>query len=108
MVKVDTKYCAKTVADEYLLDQHSLLVSAREAYNSLDFTAQVPFNRVSEVCNHVISTGGKNLLVTRRDRESLDRMLVAHDFNLLFSEIVAADDEFAKKPSPESFSYFIN
>ena len=107
LVKIDTKYCAKILAEEYDLDQKQLLASAREAYNNLCSYGQLPFEYVREVCNKIISTGGGNFLVTHRDRESLDTLLSAHDFHSVFTEIISADEGFSKKTSPESFNHII-
>ena len=107
LVKVDTKYCAQEIASETGLNQEKLLCLARDAYTDKSGIEQKPFEYVRNVCELVHSIGGANYLVTHRDRESLDAMLLAYDFQSFFKEIISADDGYPPKPSPESFEYII-
>lgn len=107
LVKVDTKYCAEILATENHINQQELLISARDAYNYIDFNEQYPFKYVREICNRIDQAGGNNFLVTHRDGESLDAILTTHGFSSVFTDIVSSEDGFAQKPSPDSFNYLI-
>ena len=108
LVKVDTRHCAQQLAEEYHLDPQALLVTAREAYNTVASSEQRPFDDVREACKKILASGGQNFLVTHRDRASLDALLAAHDFGSVFTAIITSDDGFAEKPSADSFNYLID
>lgn len=107
LVKIDTRHCTQELAKEYGLNENELLILAKTAYDQINTEIQKPFEYVRDVCELLDATGGANFLVTHRDRQSLDTMLDAYEFQDYFKEIVTADDGYPKKPSPESFNFVI-
>lgn len=107
LVKVDPKHCAMALSAEYSLQYASLLAQARSAYNDIGMEQQRPFDGAQSCCEKAIALGGKNVLVTHRDRLSCMRFLSHYGFEAYFSHIVTSDDGFPLKPSPESFKHVI-
>lgn len=107
LVKIDTKYCAKLLSEEYGLEDKSLLSQAREAYDQLGIEAQQPFDGARACCEKVLEVGGVNVLITHRDKSSTEQFLKHYGFSDYFSCVLTSDDDFELKPSPQSFQHAI-
>lgn len=107
LVKIDSKHCAEVLAIETGLHGEFIRKHARSIYDKFSTAAQKPFPFVESVCKRIINEGGKNLIVTHRDRASTNELLERNGLLDLFSEIVTADDGFPEKPIPASFIYLL-
>lgn len=65
------------------------------------------FNGVVEVMRLVKSSGGMNLLVTHRERQSLDRYGSFGGGRELLTDIVAGGEGFPDKPDPAAFTHLM-
>lgn len=108
LVKVDTKHCAKVIADNYGLNEKELLTSTRKFYDQLDIYKQNIFPFVVELCEQISKNGGYNFLVTHRDNSSLKKLLSRVNAEHLFIEVISANDGYSPKPDPESFLYLLD
>lgn len=63
-----------------------------------------PFPDAAKVCEEIIATGGRNFLLTHRNKEVWD-LLAARGFKDYFSGGISGQDHFARKPSPDSLNY---
>lgn len=63
-----------------------------------------PFDGVFEVCHKIVESGGRNFLLTHRDRQSLN-LLKKEGLYSLLTGFVTSEDKFPRKPSPESLLY---
>ncbi|VTS20341.1 haloacid dehalogenase [Streptococcus pseudoporcinus] len=57
-----------------------------------------------EILKKIVQDGGRNFLVSHRDNQVLDLLKEAH-LERYFTEIVTANNGFARKPNPESILY---
>ncbi|WAA09876.1 HAD-IA family hydrolase [Fervidibacillus albus] len=60
-----------------------------------------PFPGVEKVLQSV----GKNVIMTHKMRREAERIIEYHGWTNYFSEIVAGDDGFPRKPDPTSYEY---
>ena len=95
--------CAKTLASEHALDLDELLHDFGHLYRRTPPSEQPLFPGVREICDYMHSIGGRNWIVTHRRRESLRRLLAAHEMAGYFGDMITADDELPRKPDPASF-----
>ncbi len=62
-----------------------------------------PFPGVVEICRRMVEAGGKNLIFTHRDRDSLDRFLAHYEMSALFADTLTAEEGGTRKPDPAGF-----
>lgn len=65
-----------------------------------------PFEDVEFILKQTVDNNGKNMLLTHRNHESIDLL---KEFNLYqyFTDFVTSDDNFKRKPDPESLNYLL-
>lgn len=61
----------------------------------------LPFAGVEEV----LSSVGKNVIMTHKDRAAVEKILGHHGLRSYFTDIVTIDDGFPRKPNPASYEY---
>ncbi|PIO83526.1 haloacid dehalogenase [Loigolactobacillus backii] len=66
-----------------------------------------PLKGALETCQAVIDKGGRNFLLTHRDRGAI-RFLEHDGLAELFTDFVTSDQHFKRKPDPESLIYLIS
>ncbi|WP_105956113.1 HAD-IA family hydrolase [Apilactobacillus quenuiae] len=76
------------------------------SFEKEDIIYAKPFLNVEKVLKKITENGGKNYLLTHRDKSSLKLL---QDFNLrnLFADVVTKNQAFKRKPDPESLNYLI-
>lgn len=84
--------------------------SLKSIYEKLEteyINSSKPFDDVEMVLRLIVETGGHNYLLTHRDNQAKNLL---DKYNLLgyFSGFVTKDNEFKRKPNPESLNYLIN
>lgn len=60
-----------------------------------------PFDSVEKVLNYA----DNNVIMTHKLRKDVDKILEYYGWNKYFSEIVAGDDGFPRKPNKKSYEY---
>lgn len=105
------QYSVGRTFDDFLLDiSNDLQVKIREKYQILEKRASKnarPFVDVKEVCQKITFSGGRNFLLTHRDKKAIE-LLKKDDLLTFFSGFVTSEDNFPRKPNPESLQYLCN
>lgn len=102
MIFVDTKYCAKMIAEKHNMAQESLLREVRAYYDLESRINECVFESAKA---YIQSTLGlvSHYLVTHRDKQSTLEKLSEASLDKSFETIITKDDGFPEKPNPESF-----
>lgn len=104
LVYIDTKHCAKLIAQENNLDFESLLKEIRQFYDE-NGEAEKVFSEVIPILEDKVNH--QHFLVTHGDYKSLKQKLMDAEIFDCFEEIISKDDGFTDKPAPDSFEYLI-
>jgi HAD superfamily hydrolase (TIGR01549 family) len=97
-----TAYALRSVAERFDLDRDVLTAAYKAAYSALGPETQEPFPYVRDVCSFICESGGRNFIVTHRARGSLEALLQAHDLIDYFTDWIAKEDPYPRKPDPTS------
>ena len=92
---------------EHKLDQDSLRQRYLSYYDEFPVTEQKPFSGVREVCDHIISLGGFNVIVTHRRWDSAKKLLEHYKMNEFFKFLMTVDEGYPLKPDPTMFEKVI-
>ncbi|KRL04299.1 HAD-IA family hydrolase [Liquorilactobacillus oeni] len=65
---------------------------------------ELPFDGAYEVCWQIVAAGGRNFLLTHRDKSAL-QMLKRDKMTAFFCGAVTAQNNFPRKPDPSSLNY---
>lgn len=65
-----------------------------------------PFDGAKELLEKISSAGNKSFLLTHRDKSSLE-ILKKDGLLKYFTDQVTADDDFKRKPAPDSLNYLV-
>ena len=65
-----------------------------------------PFDGTKELLEKISSAGNKSFLLTHRDKSSLE-ILKKDGLLKYFTDQVTADDDFKRKPAPDSLNYLV-
>jgi phosphoglycolate phosphatase-like HAD superfamily hydrolase len=103
LAKISISHCVATLADQYHLSADKLGQTFDEHYGHVPPEKQPPFSGAITICQYICDTGGKNVIVTHRGRESTNELLVAHHMTHYFAGCLARDDGYPKKPHPAAF-----
>jgi phosphoglycolate phosphatase-like HAD superfamily hydrolase len=103
LAKISLSHCVATLADQYHLNADNLGQVFEEYYDHVRPAEQRPFSGVITICEYICSSGGKNVIVTHRERESTNELLVANHMTHYFAGCLARDDGYPKKPHPAAF-----
>ncbi len=68
----------------------------------------MPFPYAREISEAIMSSGGKNFIVTHRSRSSAEKYLKENNMIELFTEIAGKENGFKRKPDPEAYYYILN
>jgi HAD superfamily hydrolase (TIGR01549 family) len=104
---ISLDYCLREIAQQQGLPYDRLSAEFEQAYRTVIPEEQRPFPDVIEVCRAIQQRSGRNFIVTHRRRASLDRLLVTHHMAAYFTDIIAADDGFPRKPDPTALLHLI-
>ncbi len=103
LAKISLSHCVKTLADQYHLNEENIGQAFGEHYDHTRPEEQPPFPGVISVCEYICSIGGKNVIVTHREREGTNELLVANNMTRYFAGCLARGDGYPKKPHPAAF-----
>lgn len=96
-------HCTSTLADQYHLNAADISRVFEEHYDRVGPEEQPPFPGVIAICKYIRALGGKNVIVTHRELESTNELLVAYEMAQYFAGYVTRDDGYPKKPHPAAF-----
>ena len=97
----------RTLAAAFQLDEVHFEARFREAYAVISPAVQAPFPGVKRICRTICETGGQNFIVTHRSRVSLEALLAAHGMTRYFTDCIAREDPYPRKPDPASITALI-
>lgn len=100
LCKVSFDHCMQILTQRYQVHADQVLECLDRRREDIVLTEQHPFPGVHEVCAQVLEMGGANFILTHRDRASLRVLLDAHHLASYFTDAVAGDDGFPRKPNP--------
>ena len=103
LTKVSISHCIRYLSTTLCLNENDLSKAFEENYDNVKPEYQPVFPGVLETCKYIIGNGGKNIIVTHREKASSIDLLTAHSISSLFIGIISNDDGFPKKPDPTSF-----
>ncbi|HSV30622.1 MAG TPA: HAD-IA family hydrolase [Atribacteraceae bacterium] len=83
----------------------------RDAYdrlkNPLQMALAQPFPGAGKICAAVAGAGGRNFILTHKEKALTQILLENHRMVGLFTALVSGDDGFPRKPSPEGFLHLV-
>lgn len=104
-MKVSARDAAKHYSEMYQLRED--FMEKFQAYDrNVKPESAIPFNYAKEICESIVSAGGRNFIVTHRGGTT-QKFLKYQDMLDLFTEIVTKHNGFKRKPHPEAFLYLI-
>ncbi len=101
--KVSFSQAARSFATEFGLDSGALMTEFWRQYGRIPVADQPPFAGVVAILEQMVTTGGRNFIVTHRGRASTAEFLATFQLDYLFSDFTAGDDGFARKPDPAAY-----
>lgn len=107
LCKQTTSHGIRTLADTFSLDEEAFAQHFRRSYEDIGAQYQPPFPGVEQVCRYVCDIGGQNFIVTHRSRTSLAALLEAHGMTRYFTDCIAKEDPYPRKPDPESLNALV-
>jgi len=108
LARVGLSHCAHVLAAQCGLVEEELADRFGELYAAIPKALQVPFEGVMAVCQAIVAGGGINTIATHRGHASTEELLTAHALRDFFTEIVAGDEGYPKKPSPAAFQVLLD
>jgi HAD superfamily hydrolase (TIGR01549 family) len=103
LARVSMDHCIETVSEAHRLDAQVILKGFLQHYASISSEDQPPYPGVRDVCEAILSAGGKNVIVTHRRRAATAALLAAHDMERYFADAITYDDGYPRKPDPAAF-----
>ena len=100
LAQVGLSHCAAALAEAYQLSPSALEQAFNLHYSEIPFTQQPLMPGGQALCSYIVSLGGKNVIVTHRQRRSTIGLLEAHGLGTLIADSITGDDGFSKKPDP--------
>lgn len=92
--------CLGTLSQRFKLDPDLLRLRFAESYRTIPPANQPVFPGAREICEHIHSIGGLNIIVTHRAISSTRSLLDAHDISSLFDAIFSVEQGHPRKPDP--------
>ena len=99
---------ADALVVEYKLDAQELRRRYIAYYDEYPLKEQRPFPGVEEVCKHIRSKGGINVIVTHRRWSSAKKLLSTYKMSQYFTGLLTAEEGYPPKPDPAMFEEVIS
>lgn len=106
-IRISVTHGINYYRDNFKLDVESFVDRYERYGNETDVTKVFPFLYAVEICREIVDRGGRNYIITHRDK-SIYKYLRHHDMLNLFTEVVTEEYGFKRKPDPESYLYILN
>ncbi len=103
LAKQSLSHCLSTLAAEYHLKEEDLEAGFDTRYPRITAADQPPFPGGRAVCEYILSTGGKNVIVTHRGLEGTTGLLETHRMTPLFAGWITHADGHPRKPDPSAY-----
>ncbi len=103
LAKQSLSHCCSTLAAEYQLKEEDLGGAFDSSYEKVTYADQPPFPGGRAVCEHILSAGGKNVIVTHRGLAGTTGLLEAHAMTALFAGWITHEDGHPRKPDPSAY-----
>jgi HAD superfamily hydrolase (TIGR01509 family) len=100
LVRQSCDHCIDMLSQRFKLDPDLLRDEFAASYQEILPANQPPFPGVRTACQFIRQSGGRNLIATHRDRQSTQRLLVAHGLIHYFDEIFSVEQGYPRKPDP--------
>ena len=107
LLKFNFNHCLTAVQHRYKLDVDNLLKNYLHNYKQISLDDQPPFKNVIDVCKLIVKNGGKNVIVTHKDRAASETLLSEFNIKYLFFDSITKDEKFPLKPNPAAFREII-
>ncbi len=107
LCKQTTSYGLRTLAETYRLNEDVFKQQFSQTYDDIEVEYQPPFPGVERVCDYICAIGGQNFIVTHRSRASLEALLEAHAMAHYFTDCIAKEDPYPRKPDPAAYNALI-
>jgi len=107
LCKQTTSHGIRTLADTFSLDEETFQWHFKRSYADIGEKHQPPFPGVEAVCRYICEIGGQNFVVTHRSRASLEALLEVHGLVRYFTDCIAKEDPYPRKPDPTSLNALI-
>ncbi len=107
LCKQTTSHGIRTLADTFSLDEDTFQQHFKQSYEDIGEQYQPPFPGVEVVCRYICEIGGQNFIVTHRPRASLEALLAVHGMAHYFTDFVAKEDPYPRKPDPAAIEALI-
>ena len=108
LTSVSLDGCIRTLASDYAIPYPHLDAAFIIAYRDVQPLHQPPFSGFTATCQLLTTRGIQHFIVTHRRRASLTTLLTTHALTPYFTQIIAADEGFPKKPAPDAVVYLLN
>jgi HAD superfamily hydrolase (TIGR01549 family) len=102
---ISLDFCIDELSKEFAISKEALDEQFVISYDTVRLEEQRPFPHVVEVLKKVKELNGQNFIVTHRRRESLSELLSLYQIMAYFTDIVAGDDGFPRKPDSSAMRY---
>jgi len=103
LARISLSYCVTTLASQYQLSEEDIGQAFEEHYDRIPPEEQPPFPGVITVCEYICALGGRNVIITHRERQSTNELLAAHKMTHYFTACLTRDDGYPRKPHPAAF-----
>lgn len=107
LCKQTTSHGIRTLADTFSLDEDTFQQHFKQSYEDIGEQYQPPFPGVKAVCRYICEIGGQNFIVTHRPKVSLEALLAAHAMAHYFTDFIAKEDPYPRKPDPAAVETLI-
>jgi phosphoglycolate phosphatase-like HAD superfamily hydrolase len=105
--RVGLSHCATVLGKAYQLSPSALEQGFNQHYSEIPFDNQPLQPGGYALCVYIVSIGGKNVVVTHRQRQSTIGLLKAHGLEMLIADSITGDDGFPKKPNPTAIKIIV-
>ena len=107
LCKRTTSYGIRMLANTFSLDEMTFQQNFKQSYADIEPQYQPPFPGVEDVCRYISEIGGQNFIVTHRSRASLQALLEAHGMACYFTDFIASEDPYPRKPDPAAIEALV-
>jgi len=103
LARISFDHCVEQLSAQTGLDKQAIFEEFSSLYANIPPEVSPPFPSTRGLCTWAVVTGGKNVIVTHRQRITTEALLDAHKFRELLTGWITYDDGLARKPDPQTF-----
>ncbi|MDR0300531.1 MAG: HAD-IA family hydrolase [Streptococcaceae bacterium] len=106
----DEIYAALKISTAYAVEQFASnipdFLAEYKKQEAVSLEKPILFDGAKETLGKIIEAGGKNFMISHRDKQVLS-ILENAEIVQYFSEVVTSDNKFPRKPKPDSINYLL-